>query len=63
MTKASTSDTLMSVGLLREEIEMKFVDKVFERVARGGVFERVVAIPHGEGGEVRIEARIWGMPR
>lgn len=31
---------------------MEFVDEVFERVPRGGVFERVVAIPHGEGGEI-----------
>ena len=31
---------------------MEFVEEVFERVARGGVFERVVAVPHGEGGEI-----------
>ena len=36
---------------------MKFVDKVFERVARGGVFERVVAIPHGESGEILAFSR------
>ena len=36
---------------------MEFVEKVFERVPRGGVFERVVAIPHGEGGEILALSR------
>lgn len=43
---------------------MEFVDEVFERVARGGAFERVVAIPHGEGGEILAFTRpgdnYWG---
>lgn len=36
---------------------MEFVDEVFERVSRGGAFERVVVIPHGEGGEILVFTR------